>query len=76
MAAFIGSDRIDATLSSNLPKLGTPARTYEHADEMVGEMSNARIWGGLHYRHAVDVGADLGRKVATWALDRYFQAGS
>lgn len=76
LAVFAGSDRINATLSSNLPKLSRPARTYEQADEMIGEMSNARVWGGLHYRHSVDVGADLGRKVASWALARYFQAGN
>jgi hypothetical protein len=76
LAAFVGSDRIDVTLTSNLPKLTRPARTYERADEMVGEMSDARVWGGLHYRHSVDVGAEVGRKVATWALERYFQAGN
>ena len=76
LAVFAGSDRINATLTSNLPKLSRPARTYEQADEMIGEMSNARVWGGLHYRHSVDVGADLGRKVASWALARYFQAGN
>jgi hypothetical protein len=76
LAAFVGSTRIGATLASSLPKLTRPARTYEQADEMVSEMSNARIWGGLHYRHSVNVGAELGRKVATWALARYFQAGS
>jgi hypothetical protein len=74
LGIFVGSDRVDATLTSNLPKLVRPARTYEQAGEMIGEMSNARVWGGLHYRHSVDVGADLGRKVASWALARYFQA--
>lgn len=76
LAAFVGSQRIDATLTSNLPKLIRPSRTYEQADEMVAEMSNARVLGGLHYRHSVGVGVDLGRKVATWALERYFQAGN
>ena len=76
LAAFVGSDRINATLSSNLPKLSRPERTYAHADEMVGDMSNARVWGGLHFRHSVDVGADLGSKVASWALERYFQAAN
>ena len=74
LAAFAGSDRIDATLRSNLPKLSQTVRTYERADEMVREVSNARVWGGLHYRRSVDVGADLGRKVAGWSLERYFQA--
>lgn len=76
LALFVGSDRINATLSSNLPNLSSPSRTYEQADEMIGEMSNARVWGGLHYRHSVDVGADLGRKVANWTLARNFQAGN
>jgi PAP2 superfamily len=74
LAAFVGSKRIDVTLISNLPKLTRPARTYVHADELVGEMSDARVWGGLHYRRSVDVGVEVGRKVATWALERYFQA--
>ncbi|MGZ8783014.1 MAG: hypothetical protein ACXWZB_05895, partial [Gaiellaceae bacterium] len=25
-------------------------RTYDHLDQLVDDVENARVWGGLHYR--------------------------
>ena len=33
------------------PRSGSgPTRTYENLDELVKDVENARVWGGLHYR--------------------------
>jgi hypothetical protein len=32
------------------------------------EVSNARIWGGVHYRNSTEVGTGMGRKIGEWAV--------
>jgi hypothetical protein len=34
---------------------------------------NARVWDGIHFRDVTVQGATLGRKLACWALKRYFR---
>ncbi|KPI11689.1 hypothetical protein OV450_8442 [Actinobacteria bacterium OV450] len=48
-------------------------RHYQHADEYNRDVINARVWAGIHTRTADTVGNTTGRRVAAWALERYFQ---
>lgn len=43
---------------------GLDSRQYASFDALVSEVSNSRIWGGVHFRTAADDGANLGRRVA------------
>ncbi len=70
--AFLDTNRIDIDLMSTVPNLAHPTRHYERVTDLVGEIVNARVWGGIHYRESVVKGVDLGRKVAHWTLQRYF----
>lgn len=36
------------------------------------EVSNARIWGGIHFRSAVEDGVEIGKQVAEHVLDHDF----
>jgi hypothetical protein len=38
-------------------------RHYESADEVHAEESNARVWGGMHWRHSTEVGTRIGTRV-------------
>lgn len=71
-AAFLGTNRIDLDLTSTVPNLVHPTRHYDRVTDLVHEMIDARVWGGVHYRESVIKGVDLGRKVARWTLERYF----
>ena len=71
-AAFLGTNQIDVDLTSTVPNLARPTRHYERVVDLVQEIVNARVWGGIHYRESVVKGVDLGRKVAHWTLQRYF----
>ena len=31
-----------------------PARTYDRLDDLVEDVENARVWGGLHYRTTME----------------------
>jgi hypothetical protein len=69
----LGTQRIEVDLTSAAPGLERPVRHYTTANELVQEIINARVWGGIHYRESDVKGVTLGRKVAHWALQRYFQ---
>jgi hypothetical protein len=51
----------------------TTTRHYATARDMRDEIVNARVWAGLHYRNSGVVGVRLGRAVAHYGLDHYFQ---
>jgi hypothetical protein len=71
-AKFLGTNRIDLELTSTVPNLAHPTRHYDRVVDLVQEMIDARVWGGVHYRESAIKGVDLGRKVAHWTLERYF----
>ena len=72
LVAFLGTQRIKLDLTSAAPNVIQRTRHYEHAHDLVREIIDARVWGGIHYRESDVKGAVLGRKVAHWTLQRYF----
>jgi hypothetical protein len=72
LTAFLGTDRIDVDLTSNVPGLLHPVRHYLRAEDLIRDVANARVRGGIHYRGSVNQGTVIGRKVARYALARYF----
>jgi hypothetical protein len=48
-------------------------RRWERLADVVAEISNARVWGGIHYRHSTRTGEHMGRAIGEWALARYLQ---
>jgi hypothetical protein len=47
---------------------------FVRSDDLVAEVANARVWGGLHYRFSCLAGAALGRSVAHWDLTHAFRS--
>jgi PAP2 superfamily len=70
LARFMGSDHIALTVPS-LTGLG--ARYFDKTQDLEYEVMNARIWGGIHYRTAVEDGSQVGKRVADWILAHNFQ---
>ena len=48
------------------PKLTRP---LTNISQMAEEHSNVRIWGGVHFRTSLEVGHDMGRKIAAHLVD-------
>lgn len=46
-------------------------RAYASTTELVSEIENARVWGGMHYRQSAIDGAMLGREVARRVAARF-----
>jgi hypothetical protein len=48
-------------------------RRYEYVDDLVRDFTDARIFGGMHFRTSVDHGTALGLRVGRWVAERHFQ---
>jgi hypothetical protein len=57
-------DRDDFTLA--VKGAGNVVRTYSSAREIEAEEGNARVWGGMHFRHSTEVGTALGSRVGKY----------
>jgi hypothetical protein len=67
---FFGTDKIAFSAFSNR------TRTTRHFDRFSGalkEIIDARVWAGIHFRTADVQGAVLGKRVAHWLDQHYFQ---
>jgi hypothetical protein len=70
LIGVLGTHRIDLYITSAAAGI---TRHYEYAGQLNRDAIDARVWSGLHFRLADVLGNHIGRKVADWALDRYFQ---
>ena len=60
---YFGTKRVKLVITSLAPGAG-PARTYENLDELVTDVENARVWGGLHYRSTMEKSAKYFPRIA------------
>jgi hypothetical protein len=44
-------------------------RQFDGIAELDEEHRNVRIWGGIHFRNSLDVGYDMGKKIAAYLVD-------
>jgi hypothetical protein len=70
IAAFLGTQHIDFTVPS-LTGLGD--RHFADVKDLQDEVGNARIWGGIHYRSAVEEGIAIGKRTVAQVLAHHFQ---
>ena len=49
-------------------------RRWTSTADFIQEVSNGRIYDGVHYRNSTEVGAAMGRKVGTLAASAFFGA--
>ena len=69
IARFLGTGEIDFTVPS-LTGLGD--RHFARVKDLEYDVGNARIWGGIHYRSAVEDGINIGKKTADHVLAHHF----
>jgi hypothetical protein len=61
LRAFFGSDEVKVSVTFPAPFGVT--RSYRKFSEITGEVDNARVWGGIHFRSADKDGSEIGRKI-------------
>jgi hypothetical protein len=68
----LGTRKIAVDLRSKLPDQPETMRHYATAGVLIKEISDARVWGGIHYRFSMEQGSRVGFSVARYALARDF----
>ena len=65
--AVFGANPSTPVVASDLidPKLQRRFATVEMADEV----QNVRVWGGIHFRNSLEVGYQMGRKIAVFLVE-------
>jgi hypothetical protein len=73
LSRFLHSRDIDYTMPSiAFPDDPTRARHFSTSRDLTDEVANARVWGGIHFRSAVEDGARLAQRVARYVLRHDF----
>ncbi len=70
LATFLGTTNIDFTIPS-LTGLGD--RNYKNLVDLNREVANARIWGGIHFRSAIEDGTQIAMQAAQMVLTGRFR---
>lgn len=74
--AFFGSQKVTWTITTSktaVPQLVETERTYKNLNAVMREVTNARVWAGLHWRHSIRHGAQIGRHVAAHVSRNFFR---
>ncbi|MEO8186700.1 MAG: vanadium-dependent haloperoxidase [Burkholderiaceae bacterium] len=71
LVAFLGTDKIQIALTQPIP-LGVH-RSFTTVSQIVKEMEDSRVWGGIHFRTANEHGTRLGRQVGEYGMQTYLQ---
>ncbi len=48
-------------------------RSFTHFSEAINEIIDARVWAGIHFRHADEEGETIGIRIANFRQRNYFQ---
>jgi hypothetical protein len=68
--SFYGTKNVHFAFDSTVT--GT-THVYESTDDLVHDVRNGRVWGGMHFRNSVVVGTELGKEVAKWVAKHHFR---
>jgi hypothetical protein len=75
VAAFFGTNKVTWTLVTSktaVPLVVKTERTCDDLNALMREIGNSRVWAGLHWRHAIRHGEQVGRRVAAHVTRNYF----
>lgn len=67
--ADVGSATMPAFATSS-PSAKGATRHWTHVDEFVREVSDSRVWAGIHFRSATQAGELMGRQIGELAAQR------
>jgi len=77
VADFFGTNAVTWTITTSttaVPQLVHSQRTYYDLNALMREIDDARVWAGLHWRHSMRHGDQIGRKVARHVVSNFFVA--
>jgi len=60
-----------AAVRMTSPTAAGVTRTWNRIQDYVTDVSNARVWAGVHYRFSTEVGEAMGRKIGELAIRKH-----
>jgi hypothetical protein len=72
LEAEIGNGPVPV-LTTLSPTANNTKRTWMKIEDFMQEVSNGRIYDGVHFRTSTEVGTTMGRKIGNLAVEKYFR---
>ena len=76
VASLFGTNKVTWTIGTSqsaVPQVIQTERTYYSLNALMREIDDARVWAGLHWRHSMRHGDQIGRKVASHVVRSFFR---
>jgi hypothetical protein len=76
VAEFFGTHRVSWTIKTSttaVPQVVQAERSYDDLNAVMRDIDDARVWAGLHWRHSMRHGDQIGRKVAKHVVTNFFR---
>jgi len=76
LVATLGAGPLRQPLSMSAPSAtggNAPVRSWTRAADIPAEVSNSRVWAGIHYRTSTEVGMAMGHGIGRHVLDTRLQ---
>ena len=70
--AEVGGGRMPV-LSTSSPSAKGATRSWTSVDDFVREVSDSRVYAGIHFRTAIDVGAAMGKRIGETTAQKFQQ---
>ena len=70
--ADVGAGRMPV-LSTSSPSAKGATRSWTSVDDFVREVSDSRVYAGIHFRTAIDVGAAMGKRIGETTAQKFQQ---
>jgi hypothetical protein len=71
MRLYFGTQKVGYDFTSSA---SASSHHYDGTDDLVADITVARIAGGMHFRSSINDGVVLGTSVSNWAMSHAFQA--
>jgi hypothetical protein len=59
------------TFSISSPNYPNFTWTFDRFSDATAQVKEARIWAGIHFRHACDIGEQVGTEVSDYLLQNF-----
>jgi hypothetical protein len=59
----------DAEFTATSPNLPSVSRSFIRFSAAVAQVIDARVFGGIHFRFAGQIGAAVGARIGHWTVD-------
>jgi hypothetical protein len=76
VAKYFHTERLTWTLKTSkdaVPQLIQTERTFHNLHDIARQIDDARVWAGLHWRHSMHDGDQIGREVSKRVFVNYFR---